>query len=222
MVGIPVNGLPLSTAVFLRPRGKALNIFVTATTTQDCAINLDDKRLFKQSLELVQMMATCVYLDKRTAILKSNNQPVLTVHESHPCTIWIRSSAANFSYAFQLAVHCLSEHAFRFNHDSLDYYELFPLLKQLKDFVTVDPKLTKPTNWPACVAEDLRTAYWNNLSQPERALDKVVPELHDAIVLYRAYMVKYKDLLASKYTRRQRPVWVNEPYLLRHIGAPPF
>ena len=66
-----------------------MNIFVTHLDPVKCAQNLDDKRVIKMILESAQMLSTSINVS-------GGKGPYKTTHVNHPCSVWVRSSNANY------------------------------------------------------------------------------------------------------------------------------
>jgi hypothetical protein len=68
-----------------------MNIFVTSSCPIQSAKYLDDKRTIKMALESTQMLCTALNVH-------GVSTPYKTAHLNHPCSIWARTSQANFQW----------------------------------------------------------------------------------------------------------------------------
>ena len=93
-----------------------MNIFVVSPEPWKCANYLDDKRVIKMVLETAQLLATAVNVSGGKATYK-------TTHLNHPCSIWVRSSRANYKWTLALFQELLREYENRYGkiHKCRDY-----------------------------------------------------------------------------------------------------
>ena len=69
-----------------------MNIFVTDNSPIVSAVNLDDKRLIKMVLESAQMLSTAMH------VVGAPNPPYKKTHVNHPCSVWARTTRANYRW----------------------------------------------------------------------------------------------------------------------------
>jgi len=84
-----------------------MNIFVTDPDPKKSAQNLDDKRVIKMILESAQLMSTAINL-------MGGFGPYKSTHINHPCSIWVRTSAANYYWLLDHFVALCDEYNLRY------------------------------------------------------------------------------------------------------------
>lgn len=85
-----------------------MNIFVTDKSPHISAANLDDKRVIKMILESAQMLSTAMYEHN------APNPPYKVTHKNHPCTVWARTTRANYLWLFDHFLALMSQYSFRY------------------------------------------------------------------------------------------------------------
>lgn len=85
-----------------------VNIFVTDVCPKVSAQNLDDKRVIKMALESAQMLSTALHEHD------SPWKPYKINHKNHPCTIWARTTRANYQWLLDHLVALCSEYEIRY------------------------------------------------------------------------------------------------------------
>jgi hypothetical protein len=178
-----------------------LNIFLIEPTTSEIAKSLDDKRLFAQAKEGVQILATVASRNGHD-VYKKDGFLFGSTHVHHPAVVWAGLCRANYIFTLDVAHDCLLEHARRFQHDTLDYYELYHAMKQLTECVHLFPDI-ETEYYPLCMPEYI----WKH--NPE---GKFSPSLSKAVIAYRIYWTLHK--LGGKYTNSSPPAWVEDKNLL--------
>jgi hypothetical protein len=71
-----------------------MNIFVTSTDPVESAQNLDNKRVVKMVLESAQLLSNAMHY-------YGANNPYKPTHMNHPCSVWVRTSKANYLWLLQ-------------------------------------------------------------------------------------------------------------------------
>lgn len=104
-----------------------MNIFYLDNNPKTCAEMHVDKHCVKMILESAQLLSTAHrVLDGIEKIIPNNKKPVLvlpderdehlykTTHVNHPSSIWVRQSAANYSWLYNLFVELCNEYTYRY------------------------------------------------------------------------------------------------------------
>jgi hypothetical protein len=146
-----------------------MNIFVTDLDPVACAQALDDKRVIKMILESAQMLSTAINV-------LGGKGPYKTTHANHPCSVWARTSNANYYWLLNHFQALCDEYSSRYGkiHKCNDYYPEFSLGASLvpvgdltpfanctphKDLETLTAyRLTMKEKW----ASDKRAPTWKN------------------------------------------------------------
>lgn len=104
-----------------------MNIFATDKNPVICAQQHCDVHVIKMILETAQLLSTAhvVVTGVQVAYKKT--------HANHPCGIWVRESAHNYKWAYQLFVALLNEYTFRFGkvHKSAQYKKALSVIPPL-------------------------------------------------------------------------------------------
>lgn len=155
-----------------------MNIFLLDKDPLVNAQYYTDKHVVKMILESVQMLSTAVRLSGVDAGYRAT-------HKNHPCSIWVRESASNFMYLYDLVEALHDEWRFRFNH---------PDTKEHKSF-TVMKSLPLPDQFPS-----------EGPTPPALAMPDQYKS-DDPIEAYRAYYCGEKQHLFN-WTKRETPYWI--------------
>lgn len=188
-----------------------LNIFYLDEDQQTNAIYHMDKHIVKMPTEVTQMLTTAIWVDKflgfvprklekdelsvinkekaaQPSIEERTFTRFLPAHINHPCTIWVRSSAENYEWAFNYCAALNEEYRFRYrhekNHKSYDTAAALPELSNLPN--------KGLTIRPMCMPVDY---------QDEGSV----------IDAYRMYYMMDKAPFAV-WKRRFKPSWWNEDF----------
>lgn len=163
-----------------------MNIFYLDENPELCAQYHTDKHVVKMILESAQLLCTAVnyYAGEQVTPYKST-------HINHPCSIWVRSSLANFQYVYELMYLLEQERKHRFNnnvtHKSvllLQQIGISQLSKQYFPAVLQTESLTFPA-----------------LAMPEQY------RTNNPVESYRRYYTYEKKHL-HKWTNREVPFWI--------------
>jgi hypothetical protein len=84
-----------------------MNIFVTSPDPVESAVNLDDKRVIKMILESAQMLSTAM-------VVHNGPGPYKITHKNHPCTVWARTTSANYKWLYDHYVALMDEYTYRY------------------------------------------------------------------------------------------------------------
>ncbi len=190
-----------------------MNIFVLARDPEEAAIYHCNKHVCKMILETGQMLSTAhwiLWLEKlgktrsdfrlvrdMKEYLKENvpkeHQPEWQLtHQNHPCTVWVRSSIANYYWSVRLMRGLLTQYTKRYKkiHKSEMNYK----------WLNKNPPPNIPniplTDHPVCMPEDCKIS------------DSVVKS-------YRNYYIKHKQQIAVWEPRAMTPPWYKESILDR-------
>lgn len=161
-----------------------MNIFHTDNDPRISAINLDDKRVIKMTLESAQML--CTALHEHGAGHLAKYKPT---HKNHPSNIWCRETSMNYGWLLMHFAALANEYTYRTGKVHKSYRELYPDLLLGIKFI---PK-GNLTPYANCAARlDMDISY------------KHIPDTCEA---YRQYLVErwVNDKLTPKWTNRSRP-----------------
>lgn len=160
-----------------------MNIFVTHEDPRVSAINLDDKRVIKMTLESAQMLCTALHEHGASHLAKYK-----PTHKNHPCNVWCRETRSNYGWLLMHFRALFDEYTFRTGkiHKSSELYD--DLVKGAK-YIPAD-HLTPFVN---CAArQDMNICY---------------KHIFDVTEAYQLYLADRwaNDKLTPKWTNRQRP-----------------
>jgi hypothetical protein len=152
-----------------------MNIFILDTDIQKCAEYHADQHVVKMILESTQMLCT---------VLNENGMeaPYKSTHIHHPCTIWTRSSLANWKWLRSLVENLNQEYKFRFNH------------RRDHSSAAVARRLPEPP------IEDA------GLTEFAQAMPDVYRIPGNAVMAYRRFYIAEKSRFAT-WTKRHVPDW---------------
>lgn len=85
-----------------------MNIFVTDPCPIKSAKALDNKRVIKMILESAQMLSTAVHISGGVG-------PYKVTHKNHPCSVWARTSKANYYWLLTHFLMLCGEYSTRYN-----------------------------------------------------------------------------------------------------------
>lgn len=157
-----------------------MNIFMLHHNPEENVKLHCDKHVVKMILEYAQMLSTAHrLLDDREDVYKAT-------HKNHPCTVWVRSNCANYSYMYALFSRLCEEYTYRYGKEHLTWTKLGKILS--------DP----PENIAHAHMADV-------LNMPQ-----AMPEEYKDINVVSAYRNYYKGEKAgfAKYTNRETPEWL--------------
>lgn len=187
-----------------------MNLFLTERYEELIAQALSDNRLHNQAKECCQIMVSAVRVRMGESITKADGSLAKGWHDSHVMCRWAASSGQAYRLLFDVAVHCLREHHYRFGTAS----ELTVQLKQLRNYRYSIENLDNP-QYCLCLPEPYIIA----------AGSKFTEDIEVAIKLYRHYCYHNKMMHLANYTRRPLPPWLSEPKKIRYVwcseGVPP-
>lgn len=181
-----------------------MNIFILDLDPLVCSRLHCNKHVVKQILESAQLLSTAhrvlngiSYVDSsksRRSIryrLDDERESLYSAsHVNHPCNRWARTSSSNYYWLFSLFKGLLEEYTFRYGkiHSSS---RLIPLL----------------SNHPLGLEDTGLTTF--SICMPDYCKIN-----SDPVESYRNYYIKEK-LHFAKYTKRDTPEWISNPYLYK-------
>lgn len=96
-----------------------MNIFVTDNDPRVCAQALDNQRVNKMITESLQMLTTAMHVHQCPPELLPQTKrgtPMKPTHVNHPCTIWARTTRANYLWLVQHLEALTAEFEHRYGH----------------------------------------------------------------------------------------------------------
>lgn len=124
-----------------------MNIFATSKDPKIAAFDHCDKHATKMLLETAQLLCTAHHLEGEASDIPNIYR---VTHKNHPSAVWVRSSRANYLWAYDLFVALCSEFRVRFGKIHLTDDKLRVSLMRVPRYIT-DRDLTPP---PACCPEE--------------------------------------------------------------------
>lgn len=173
-----------------------MNIFATSSCPIECAQALDDKRLNKLQLETAELLALAVWWHHGSEGLSALGllDRLRKSHVNHPCAVWARQTASNYSWLAAHGAALNAEWSHRFKRVHATSSEIFIL----EDLWSIMPPGAQ-TPFPRCC---------RNL---ERGVDCThIEDIHEA---YRSYLCQRwpTDKLPPRWTNRLPPKWKTTP-----------
>lgn len=180
-----------------------MNIFKLDEDIDNCAKYHNDKHVVKMSTEYAQLLSTCHRVLDGTLwwghsstgrkiqrwFLQDgqyNHMLYKASHINHPCNKWLRESAANYQWLYNLWIRLGEEYTHRYGRLHLAHEKLHGLLSIEPHNIPQDVEPTDPpaamTQYPHCIVTDNIVASYRNY-----------------------YWEAKKDF--SKWTRRPKPDW---------------
>ena len=121
-----------------------------------------NKHVVKMILETAQLLSTA------HRILDNNDDPVLykKTHCNHPCAKWVRETAGNYRYAYQLFKELSSEYHYRYDKQHLSWTKLKDILKEPPKNISSNMEITPfalamPEQYKSSDAVNAYRAYYN-------------------------------------------------------------
>jgi hypothetical protein len=186
-----------------------MNIFILSENIQECAEYHCDTHVVKMIVELAQLLSTAhrvldgvetqITKTTKTGKVRTRTTHIMTepfketlyykaTHANHPCGVWVRESAENYLWTYDLLVALCDEYFHRYGRAKGKHHKVEEsgLLMALK----------YP---PANIPQIPRTPFAQAMPDQYRQFD--------AVAAYRDYYRLGKTKLL-KYTNRQRPHWL--------------
>ena len=178
-----------------------MNIFYLHEDPKTCAEMHIDKHCVKMIIEYAQLMSTahrmldgleyegrtktgrrvkrwlCEDIAKEQIVYKAS-------HIHHPSAVWVRESAYQYWWLYQMWSHLCDEFTYRYGKQHLTDYKLRKVLREI-------PK-NAPLNKP--------------FTEPPQAMPDEVKVVGDSITAYRQYYMKHKRGFAT-WKKDRKPEW---------------
>jgi len=158
-----------------------MNIFYLHPDTEDCAKQHCDKHVVKMCTEYAQLLSTAhrvadgeVYVakSKNNRNIKKYRHPslddtlYLACHVNHPSNIWVRESAQNYRWLYDMWVNLCEEYTHRYGREHASYGKLGEVLRETPVNLSNKKTFTQPTpamkQYPHCVVKgDSLMSYQN-------------------------------------------------------------
>ena len=198
-----------------------MNIFALSVDPKEAAKAHGDKHVVKMILEACQMLYTahwiCVHpelLLHRAPIKIASAQKLLSVpehmatapkrkssadaepgfrpvHLHHPCTVWVRTSLANYMWLTELALAIANEYEYRFTYKSKDKGKVHSCKAHARWLQRNPPALPEGPRTPFALA------------MPDEY------KMPDPVASYiNFYTGSKKERGLTTYTRREPPAWI--------------
>ena len=179
-----------------------MNIFYLDPDPLVCAQQHVDKHVVKMIIEYAQLMSTAHRVidghewEGRTTAGRRikrfmhpdsfmNNELYKACHVNHPSAKWVRESAANYNWLYELWTQLCEEYTYRYGREHLTKLKLEYILLLPPSGIS-DAPFTQPTpamaQYPHCIVEG------------------------DSLTSYRQFYWEDKRAFA-KWTRRDKPEW---------------
>ena len=187
-----------------------MNIFILSENPQECAEYHCDTHVVKMIVETAQLLSTAhrvldgIKADVTTLNTKSGKARKRTIyvmpvpyqdtlfyratHVNHPCGVWVRESAENYNWTYELLVALCDEYFYRYGRAKEKQHKVAAggLLLALRDPPKNIPKVPR-TPFALAMPDEYRQA--------------------DAIAAYRD-LYRFGKTKLLKYTNRARPSWL--------------
>ena len=163
-----------------------MNIFVLDLDPAVAARMQCDKHVVKMVLESAQMLSAAHRVLDGTDTHDSSPFPFLKItHNNHPCTVWVRQSAANYQWLYDHFKALSDEYTYRYYKLHKSWWKLGVALSNL------------PANIPS-----------GGLTPFAQAMPDEYKH-DDPVVAYRQYYVGEKSKFL-RYRNRRRPAWLED------------
>jgi hypothetical protein len=158
-----------------------MNIFISDISPKISAINLDDKRVVKMTLESAQMLSTSLYRIHKQHPYKPN-------HLFHPATIWVSLSRQNFEWLLEHFYWLCTEYTYRYGkiHSCQQYYSMFEQNAKFFPSLGLTPFVDCTTS-----------------------VDGRYEKQDDIIEKYRRFLIRKwnNDIRTPNWKKREQPKW---------------
>ena len=164
-----------------------MNIFVLDTDPQQAATLHLDKHVVKMPLETAQMLCT---INAEFGV----EVPYKSTHKNHPCTLWAKTSKANYYWLVTLGMHLCKEYTYRYNK----VHACQKIIEALR-------------NCPASIPDGKLTSFAQ--AMPDDC------KQDDAPKAYQMYYKQHKNHIA-KWTGRATPSFMLQEVEMNYVPAP--
>lgn len=106
-----------------------MNIFILDNDPVECAKYHNDKHVVKMILETAQLLSTA----HRLCESPYAEQVYKATHKNHPCAVWVRESAENYSWTYRLFLALGEEYKFRYQKTHLSIDKLANILHNIPE-----------------------------------------------------------------------------------------
>ena len=178
-----------------------MNIFYLHKDPKTCAEMHIDKHCVKMIIEYAQLMSTahrmldgleyegrtktgrrvkrwlCEDIAKEQIVDKAS-------HIHHPSAVWVRESAYQYWWLYQMWSHLCDEFTYRYGKQHLTDYKLRKVLREIPKNAPLNKKFT----------------------EPPQAMPDEVKVVGDSITAYRQYYMKHKRGFAT-WKKDRKPAW---------------
>lgn len=135
-----------------------MNIFVLHEDQKTCARMHNDKHVVKMILEYAQLLSTA----HRVLGSPVTEQVYKKTHVNHPCAVWVRESADNYYWLYELFLCLCVEYTHRYGKVHLTQEKLEDILKELPNNLERNGLTPFPQAMPdEYKSDDVVTAYRN-------------------------------------------------------------
>lgn len=162
-----------------------MNIFILDLDPTLAAQMQCDKHVVKMPLECAQMLSTAHHVCGSPCHDSSSLPFYKLAFKNHPCSIWVRQSAANYHWLYDHFEALCAEYSYRYYKLHMSWFKLSAALK------------SPPSRIPDCDMTPFAQAMPDEYKHD------------DPVVAYRRfYIADKRDFL--DYRKRQRPAWLED------------
>ena len=119
-----------------------MNIFFLSWIPKICALYHVDKHVVKMILESCQLLCSAHHITE-----SKYKAPYKLTHKNHPCSIWTRTSLANYNWLIEMSLELCKEYTYRYGkvHKCQAYIEELKINPPpIEDIGLTTPKLAMP------------------------------------------------------------------------------
>lgn len=166
-----------------------MNIFYLDNNINKCVQAHCDKHVVKMVLETAQILSTVIWIQNESEALKLYNDKKIykKTHINHPCVKWAASDVQNAIWLCHFGLALADEYNYRYNREHAS--------KKVISFISQG---LSPS-----------TALLKFKDTPPSCVDKECLTEHPVLSYRLYYQKKERDGLQMKYTKRNRPEWLD-------------
>ena len=169
-----------------------MNIFWLHLNTAICARYHCDKHVVKMILEYAQLLSSAHRVLDEDIVTNVDKEKLYKLsNHNHPCAIWTRQSALNYTWLYQLFVETCKEYTHRYGKIHKTETKLLDILRYCPYNI---PQTENMTPAPLSIANNEIHVY--------------TEETPNLIESYRNYY-KVEKVTFAKWTKREKPNWMN-------------
>ena len=119
-----------------------MNIFFLSWNPRICALYHADKHVIKMILESCQLLCSAHHTTN-----SDYKPPYKLTHKNHPCSIWTRTSLANYNWLIEMSLELCKEYTFRYKkiHKCQSYIDNLKInTPPIHDIGFTQPRLAMP------------------------------------------------------------------------------